>query len=173
MLVGELPGAGARACHHRDRHASLLQQPARRLEHVQPLDTAGLLCLAIGEQLQLAVVALQADEAQPRFVGDAPGQIERRLAGLDAAAVHADVDLDEHFQGDAFSSSGLTHLADVARIIDTNANLRPMGQLCQAIELARADHLVGDEDIGLPGIDEHLGLVELAQRKPRTPLPDR
>ena len=83
----------------------------------------------------MAVVALQADEAQAGLARDLPGQGQRRLARLDAAAVHADVHLDQHAERRARRPRRLRQRGDVVGVIDADADLRAAGQVGQAAQL--------------------------------------
>ena len=92
-------------------------------------------------------------------------QFHSRLARFDAAAIHAHVDFDEHADGAARGLRRGRHGTDVVGIIDAHAKLRSLRQLSETLQLDRPHHLIGDEDIGEPRIDEHLSLVELGTKK--------
>src|SRR5262249_28721018 len=117
-----------------------------------------------------AVVALEADEAEGRLLRHFAGQRQGRLARLHAAAAHADVDLDQHFQDDAGLAGQLAHLGDVTGVVDTDLDPRSLRQRTQPAELALTYDLVGDEDVADPRVSEYLGLDELGAEELRFAL---
>lgn len=144
------------ACSIRRRVPTSFSSPARH---------ARAAFLGVRDQLQMTVVALQADETQARRRVDLPSQDQGRLAGRDAAAIHADVHLDEDADGRARFLGGLAHVRDVVRIIDAHAHRGTASERCQPAEFVRPDDLVGDVYVGKARGDEGLGLVELGTQE--------
>ena len=111
--------------------------------------------------LGLALVGLQAGEAQARRRVDRLGEVDGGLSRTDAAAARADIDLDEAFEGDAVSLRGLGEVADVAGIVDADEDPGAGGQRRQPLDLLRCDHLVRDENVADAGADQRLGLADV------------
>src|SRR5581483_9951369 len=64
-----------------------------------------------------AVIGLQPGKGEVGQVGDAAGEVERRLAGLDAAAVAAHVDLDIDRQRRPGLPGGLLETGELRRVV--------------------------------------------------------
>src|SRR5258706_13666120 len=102
--------------------------------------------------LRAAVVGLQARE--PMVFGNLSRKSNYGFAGLDAATAHADLELDIDVQVPL-------QLRDVLGVIDADADLCATRKRGDALELVRADHLVGDEHIGDAALHHRLGLRNL------------
>ncbi len=111
--------------------------------------------------LGLALVGLQAREAQARRRRDLLRDRHGGLAGRDAAAAGADVDLHEAFEGDAVLDRRRREVVDVAEVVDADQHPRPGGERGEALDLLRRDHLVGDQHVADAGAHQRLGLADL------------
>src|SRR5581483_4393502 len=152
-------GAGGRADAHLepgalDRFAAVAQA-RHRLEALRPP------LLGRVHVLEVALVALQPLEPQAGQPRDPLGQRRGRRAGRDAAAVLADVHLDDHAQAQAGRLGGGGELLGVRRVVDDHHHLGVPRQADQADDLRRADHLARDQDAVDPALDHRLGLGEL------------
>jgi hypothetical protein len=166
-----LTGASSCARDHLDANATGFKEFSSSKEWFERLQAKPFLFCGIWEQLQVAVVPLQADKSKPLLLLHQPGQAQCWLTGRDPAAAHAHVHLDEHFKDNSKFAGCLSHLHNVISVIDADPQLCSPSQLTQSAQLDRADDLVGDEYIPDPGIDKHLGLVELrAEKFADTPL---
>ena len=108
--------------------------------------------------LRGAVVGLETVEPQPVGGHDLGGQRHGLRARPHAAAVLADVDLDEHPEGDAAALRGLGGQRDPLARVDAQADLRALGQRSEPRRLAVVDDLVGQQHVIDPGGDERFGL---------------
>src|SRR6185437_16653399 len=88
----ELVGAGARAVDIGAVMAVSGQEIARRPRLGDGAGGGGAPLGIIGDVLRPAVIGLQPAKAQARRPGDVLDEGERRRAGLDAAAIAADID---------------------------------------------------------------------------------
>src|SRR5882672_6602893 len=104
--------------------------------------------------LGAAVIGLQAREAQRAGARDLPRQRQRRLARRDAAAAHADIELDVHveFRPRSFE------LTKILSIVDAHPEPRARRERREAPELRRADDFVGDQHVLDAALDHRLGL---------------
>src|SRR2546430_2695925 len=80
------------------------------------------------------------------------------ISGIHAAAVVADVDLEQDIDShtDRVERPG-DRLCALQRV-DDRRHLRPSGQPEQTVDLCRADHLDGDQDVRKPGVHHDFGL---------------
>ena len=82
---------------------------------------------------------------------------ERGLPGRDAAAAHADLDLDVHVE----ARPGRGDLPEVFEVVDADAESRALGERGQACDLRRAHDLVAHEDVVHAAFDQRLGFRDL------------
>jgi hypothetical protein len=113
-----------------------------------------------------ALPAHEARKAEPRGGGHALGERHHWCAGLDARAVHGDVDLDHHADPSAGVARGSVQRLYLRRIVDRDDDVGVADQAGQARELRGADDLVGDEDVADPGRSHDLGLAEFRAGDP-------
>ncbi len=116
--------------------------------------------------LRAAVIGLQAGEAQVRRRLDRAGKRERGFARRDAAAAHADLELDVGVDRGAGARGRRLDVTRIARIVDADADLRALGERGEALELARADDLVRDQHVRDAALHERLGLRHLLAAHP-------
>ena len=119
--------------------------------------------------LRPPLIRLQAGEAQSRRPVDLLRQGQRRLARFDAAALGAHVDLDEHRQFDLVGRCHVVEVPHVDGVIGAHVYLRLLRQRRQALQLARPDHLVADQNVGHPAVHHRLGLADLLATHPDGP----
>src|SRR5262249_45021642 len=169
-----VPDDGAGPCprsgDHLNGDAIRFEQPPRPDQFLQTFQAAAALVVWVGHHLQVTVIPLQSDEAQPLLASHVFRQLQRRRARLDPAAAHAAVHLDQHADRHLGRPRRLAHLLDVARVIHADADLHSLRQLAQPPQLLPADNLVGDEDVGDAGVGEYLRLVQLGAEELRHPL---
>ena len=77
----------------------------------------------------------------------------------------AHVHLHEHAESHAGGPRRLRQRFHILGLVDADAHLGPPCQFSQPAHLDRANDLVGNEDVGKPGIGEDFGLVELGAEK--------
>ena len=127
--------------------------------------------LDLVDVLGAPVVGLEAGEAKARLGRDVPGQRDGGLAGRDAAAGVADVDLDQHAEAHPGRARRRREVVDVPRIVDAHEDLGPARQRDEPLDLPPVDDLVRDEDVPDAPVDHRLGLAHLlaaaADRAPR------
>ena len=104
--------------------------------------------------LGAAVVGLEAAEAQAGRFRDLTRQGERGLAGRDAAAPHADLELDIDVEARAAGGD----LAQVVEIVDADSEMGAAGKRGEARDLRCADDLVADQDVLHAALHQRLGL---------------
>ena len=107
----------------------------------------GAALLRVGDEDRVALIAHHPLEAQAGGRDDLPRQGERRLARLHAAPRHADVHLDHDAQPHALRLRRRVELGHVGRVVHRDHDLGVAGQVDQPRDLARADDLVGDQDV--------------------------
>ena len=108
-----------------------------------------------------AVIGLQPAEAQRVAARNRFREPHRRLAGRDAAAPAADIDLDEHVEHDIVAGGRLGRLADAVEMIDAEPDLRFPSQFRQPVELGRARDLVADQHVADAAFDQNFRLRDL------------
>src|SRR5579871_1223619 len=107
----------------------------------------------------MSVVPLQADETQTRTMLNLASQGTSRFARLDAAATHADIDLDENADLHVRGNRGPGKFLHVAGVIHANAHLSTPSQLGQAPQLGWSNDLVGNEEVVEAGPGQHFGFA--------------
>ena len=112
-----------------------------------PVSIASLPLVHLVDVLRAPVVGLESREAKAGLRGDVPGQRDRRLAGRDAAAEVADVDLDQDGQAHAGGARRCVEVVDVPRVIDAHGDLGLPGERDEPLDLAPVHDLVRDEDV--------------------------
>lgn len=95
-----------------------------------------------------------------------------RFAGLDAAAVGADVDLHQHAQGHSCFGGGGVQIGNVAGIVGAYADRHVTRQGCQTPQLGGADDLVGNQHIRHAATYQDLGFSDLLAANADGPVPD-
>src|SRR5580765_6195062 len=139
----EHEGAAASAGDDRGVDTVALEE---RLGGVHGFGGASDVSAALGHRshvLRAAVVGLQAAEAQAGGSRNLTRQGERRLAGRDAAAAHADFELDIDVEARAAGGN----LVQVVEVVDANSQMRTSGKRAKARDLRRSDDLVADEEV--------------------------
>jgi hypothetical protein len=86
-----------------------------------------------------AVIGLQPGKGEMRCGGDMPGQLERWLARLDAAAVAAHIDLDINRQSDTHVARRLVESPCLALIVGAHPNPGALRQRRQPPQFLPAD----------------------------------
>ncbi len=114
----------------------------------------------LSQMLGRALICVQAAKPECRVRGDGARKLERWRAWGHAAAMSADVDLDQHFDRRSGAMRGSRKLRDVATIVDQHTDFRRARKSREAVELAHAHDLVGDEHVADAGGDERLGLAD-------------
>ena len=89
-----------------------------------------------------------------------PGQIQRRLAWLDATAVAARMDIHDHVQRHAMCAWRHGEILDILRLIDGDSHPGMASEGAQTIDFLGCDDLIGDQDVGEAMFGEHLGLAD-------------
>src|SRR6266571_3188868 len=107
--------------------------------------------------LRAAVIGLQARKAKLFRLRDFFRQSERRLAGRDPAAAHADLELDIYVE----LRIRTAQRCDVLGIVDADADLSPSRELREPRDLLRADHFVRNQHVADAALDHRLGLRHL------------
>src|SRR5690349_8534984 len=118
--------------------------------------------------LRGAVIRLQSAEAQSRGVGDALRELARRRARRDAAALHADVDLDHRLHLDAEVPGHPRRGVDLLGRVEAQTHSSVGRERREAAELRLANDLVAHQHVPHAGLHQRLGLAHLLAA-----LPDR
>ena len=111
--------------------------------------------------LRAAVIGLQPAEFQARRIGDAARKRGRILARPDAAALHADVDLD---QGAQFDAEILRHprgRIDLLGRVEAERDRRILRERGKAAQLAITDNLIADQDVLHAAAHQRFRLADL------------
>ena len=150
-------GAAAGAGDDRARNAGLLEQ-SLHLEDVLrgPLDR----CMALfhgAHVLRAAVIGLQAGKAEIFRSVDGASELQCGRTGRDAAAAHADFELDVDIE----LRPARLERREVVRMIDADPDMRALREGGEARDLRRADHFVADQHIGDAALDQCFGLGDL------------
>ena len=111
--------------------------------------------------LRAAVIGLHPGEFEVRRMDDRLRQRDGRRTGSDAAALSADIDLDQDSNDRAGAQSRRTEIGDRDLIVDRNRHPRLPRQRRQPVELAGADDLVRDEHIRYAAEHHRLGFRNL------------
>ena len=106
------------------------------------------------------MIRLQAAKAQSRGIGDAAREIGRGLTGLDAAALHADLDLDEAADFDTELGRRARRGVDLLGRVETQRYSRIGRERRQAAQLLRIHHLVADQHVADAAAHQRLGLAD-------------
>ena len=85
----------------------------------------------------------------------------RRRARRDAAAIRADIDLDQYGDADACGTRRGTDTGDGGNVVGQHGHRGLLRHCREARELRRSDDLVGDEHVPDAGGDERLRLADL------------
>ncbi len=116
-------------------------------------------------------VAHQATELEPGAGGDLCCQAQGLVKRAGTRPSHTDIHFDDQIQRPAFSFSLFTKLRDVVGVVHRYDHVAMLGQVDQAGNLGRVNHLVGDQHIFDAVVNQHLGLAELgAGDSPRPSL---
>ncbi len=113
------------------------------------------------QMLRAAVIRVDAAKAKRRRARDDLRERHRGRSRRDAAAIHADLDLDQHVERRARCFRRCTEMADVRRVVDQHANRRFVRHRREPRELRRADDLVGDEHVADARCHERFGFPYL------------
>ena len=108
-----------------------------------------------------SLVGVQSREAQVPAAGDSLRKRESGRARLDAAAMRADVDLDEDVQAHPLRARRCVQLRDVARVVGEHSDFRLAGKAREPRDLASSHDLVRDEHVGDAAGHQRLGLAHL------------
>ncbi len=111
-----------------------------------PLDRGPAAC-KIPDMLGPPLIGLEAGKSEVGGTVDRLREDQRRRARRHAAAVGADIDLNQNIEADARSLGRLGKLGDIAQVIDTDADPGIPRQSGEAGELAMADDLIADQDV--------------------------
>ncbi len=106
------------------------------------------------------VIRVDTAKRNPRRARDHLRDRHGRRARRGAAAMRADVDLDEDVDRHTGGPRRRADVPDGSGIVGEHADLRPRRHRCEARELPLADDLVGDEHVANAGGDEGLGLAD-------------
>ena len=85
---------------------------------------------------------------------------QRRRPGFDAAAILADVDLDEYREPHAEDVRGRIEVVEVGLVIHADHDLGLLRQRREPSDLPGGDDLVGDQDVAHAAEDHRLGLAQ-------------
>ena len=83
------------------------------------------------------------------------------MAGVDPAAVAAQVDLDQDRQIYPGLNGGGRVGGDLVRVVGQDGDVGRLGQGAEAAQFLSPDDLVGYQDVLDPGVGHHLGLADL------------
>ena len=109
----------------------------------------------------VALVAHQAHEVQAGGGINLLRQDQGGFTRQDAAAVHADLDLNDDAKGDAAGDGGLGQLAHVTRVVHGNGDSSPASEIAESRDLDGADDLVGDQHVANAAVHHGFGLADL------------
>ena len=106
----------------------------------------------------MALVDMDAGEAEPRRPNDVLDKIDRWLAGPGAAPAHPAINLDQHIERDVRRrrGRGRGQVGNVPLVIGQDGDPCSPGEVCQSADHRRSNDLVGDEDILDPAIGPSL-----------------
>ena len=111
--------------------------------------------------LRAAVIGLQPAEFQARRIRDAARERGRLLAGRDAAALHADVDLDQGAQLDAEILRHARGRVDLLGRVEAQRDRRILRERGKAAQLALTDNLIADQDVLHAAAHQRFRLADL------------
>jgi hypothetical protein len=113
-------------------------------------------------------VRTDAAEAEAGRSRDRPREIHRSCAGGDPDPAEPGVDLDQRLQGFVRTSESGRERGDTLRAIDDGREryTGTGGESRQPPRLGLSDYGEANEEIGEPGIDQHLGLADLGAGQP-------
>ncbi len=117
--------------------------------------------LGRADVLRAAVVGVDARKAKIGARDDRLDERQRRPARRDAAAAHADFQLDIGFHGRARALRRRLQVAHVVRVVDADADARALRERGEALELARAHDFIRDQHVADAALDHRLGLRHL------------
>ena len=121
-----------------------------------------LRALLVGRQvLRAAVIGLQPAECEPRRIGDAARERRRVLARRDAAALHADVDLDQRAQLDAEVLRDARGRIDLLGGVEAQRDRRILRERGKAAQLAITDDLIAHQDVRHAAAHQRFRLADL------------
>ena len=106
--------------------------------------------------LRPPLIGLQAAEAQPAAGGDPLRQSRDSRTGRDAAAVHADIDLDERRQAQACILRSRFESRDAGLGVDADRRRADAAERGETGELAGAGDLVANENVPYPAPGQNL-----------------
>ena len=154
-------GAGARAGDLAARQAGLCRQRQGCFHRIDRRGDRGAALPDTPKMLGRPLVGLQSGVTQVFAGGNGLGNLQRRLAGINTAAVGADIDLDQHVDGDAELAGRRVDVLHVAGIVGADGDLGLLRQRGEAPEFGHADHFVGNQHIGHAALDHGLGFADL------------
>lgn len=140
----DLVGAGAAGADDGTGEASTLQGHLRRDERAERGPDLRLLLAGVGDRQQVPFVAHDPLEDETGGCDDPPGELHRRRARLDSAAVHADVDLDENSEGRPGLGGRPGEGFDLRGMVDHGDGIRAGGERDKPAELERPHERVRD-----------------------------
>jgi len=107
------------------------------------------------------VIRVNAAQREPGRGDDGLRDRHRRRARRDAAAIRADVDLDQNGDADPCGARRGTDAGDGGNVVGQHGHRGRLRHRREPRELRRSDDLVGDEHVPHPGGDERFGLADL------------
>ena len=113
------------------------------------------------QMLRAAVIGLQPAKFQARRIGDAARERRRILARRDAAALHADVDLDQRAQLDAEILRDARGRIDLLGRVEAQRDRRILRERGKTAQLAITDNLIAHQDVLHAAAHQRFGLADL------------
>ena len=137
-------GAGAGASDDVGPQARFVQHLDRRAHLLHGFGDGGLAVCGRPHVLRCPLIGVQAGETQVFGGGDAHRQIQDRLPGFDAATVGTYVHFDQHVQFHAGIAGRRVEVADVAGVVNANADAGAFRERGEPGHLGNADDFVAD-----------------------------
>ena len=154
-------GPRSAAAEDSDRQAGRFDEPPRVHGLLHRSEDLPAPVLRVKDGDAVALVGLDAEEIDAGGGRRGAGDLERPLAGRDAAAGQSDVHLDQDADRGACPGQRGGELPHLGFVVHGDGETALPGQLGDPLELVPSDDLVGDEDVPDPPRRQDLGLGKL------------